>query len=125
MRDRPHELLEGESRSLVTFPPLLLIVLQDIFVLDDQSVALPQTELNHVGVFFEELSPQSIEFFRELCVQDLEFKQALGPLFVVHWKLAQTGNEGTDFLSKCLDDRIWRSLELILKHLAVLNVECL
>ena len=85
---------------------------QDVLILDYQSVALPQIELDHVGVSFKECFPHSIEFIRELCAQDAEFEEALSPLCVVHTKAAQNAQESTDLLSKGLNDTIWRSLTL-------------
>ncbi len=93
-------------------PSLLLRVPQDVLVLNYKSVALHQTEFDHDRVLFEETFPHSVEFIRELFVQDAEFDEALTPLFVVYRKAAQSAHEITDFLSKCLNDRILRSLTL-------------
>ena len=123
LRDRPHERLESQSRSRGTLPPLLLKAPQDVLVFNYYTVALPQTEFNQVGVLIEESFPQTIEFSRELCAQDAEFEEALGPLFVVHRKAAQTTREGVYLLSKGLNDTILLRLALAQGHLAFLNVE--
>ena len=97
---------------------------QDVLVLNNESVALPQTKFYHVGVLIKESSPKSIEFSRELRAQDAEFEEALSPLLVVHRKAAQTAHVGFHFLSKGMNDRIPRRLTLDLDHLACLSVEC-
>jgi len=65
---------------------------QDVLVFNYQSVALPQAELDHVGVLIDEFFPKTIEFAMELCDEDAKFEEALSPLFVFHRKAAQTAN---------------------------------
>jgi hypothetical protein len=97
---------------------------QDFLILNNQFVALPQTELDHVGVLIEKSSPQSIEFSWELSAQDAELEKALSPIFIIQRKAAQTAHVGVYFLSKGLNDRILRHLTLAIDHLAFLDVEC-
>jgi hypothetical protein len=92
LRDLSQERLESQCRSSINLPSILLKAPQDVLVFNYQSVALPQAELDHIGVLIEEFFPKTIEFPRELCAEDAKFEEALSPLFVFHRKTAQTAN---------------------------------
>lgn len=62
LRDRPHERQHSQCRSRCTLLPLLFEVPQDVLVIKYQPVALPHTELNHIGELIEESFSQAIEF---------------------------------------------------------------
>jgi hypothetical protein len=70
LRYLSQERLESQCRSSSTLPSLLLKASQDVLVFNYQSVALPQAELDHVGVLIEDFFPHTIEFARELCAED-------------------------------------------------------